>query len=510
MAIDERYVKLFRNYITGMNTKSWEGKISTASAKSLKNIDLSALGRLKKIRGYRTKADDVGANGFTALTRFNPLLGSDVVLGLEGTNLRYWNGGATWSSNLHTLTAAAYAKIVVANNKAYVFNGVDNVHSVDYQYTVTDLGSASTNPPKGLVAAWFRERLFVAVADTIYYSDVGDPETFDQSALGQLFKVNIGDNDIVTNIVPLTDNDLIIFKNNSIWWLDMSTTSDSRWYLKPVDLEIGCVSYDGAVKVGKDIFFMSNDGVRSLYKEEQDKILGASIPVSDPIETDIVDSIYFLYKTKIRATYFKNRVIFAVPNDTDTVPKRLLIYHIKENPNDNGWSYAELSDGVSCFVKYFDTGEEKLYFGDTSDGQIYELFYGTAFNADGIPIEYISRSEDLADQGLQYNRKTAISLCLRFLAFEVSEVNVYIKFDDGSWIDLGTVLLYGTTLSLPFTLPASLGSYETIIKKFNGLDKYGPWYRCQVKVTQESDTLQDFELLDYGLILTVNDYEEMQ
>lgn len=509
---DVDVIKLRRAVVTGLNTEGHPALISDTQCARLINADLSQLGRLKKRAGFSSVANDLGADPFVSLARFNPQAGIDVMLGYNQKEIRYWDFGSDWSVALKTgFTPSEYAKFIIGNDKALFINGKDNAQLIDASFNVTDLGDDVNSPPVGDVGCFFRDRYFIAKDSILYYSDV---ITADFDRTSNFFRVNPGDNDSITNLIPFRNDELIIFKEHSIWLLKTYGANISSWYLQPVNVKVddrsttaGCVAKDAAVRAGDDIYFFAEDGVRSLRRNEQDKLFGLEVPESDLITSEWIDLINWQHKDKIRSVCYRNRIIFAVCSEFSTTPDIWLVLHLQRDPSLNGWSVYKTID-TKTFAKAYYMGQEKLYFSSNTSGQIFEMFKGISDNGAGFEFEYISRLEDLGNLNFQANTKRAASLFIRGTSKINSTVTVMIRFDENiAWETLGVINLSENVPTLSLTLPFNLNGKNVVQEKFNDLSNYGIWTNVQIRLYQSADPEASCEILEYMLyIQDVNDY----
>jgi hypothetical protein len=499
-----------RSIFTGMNTKSHASLIGPTECVSLKNIDLSEIGNLKKRLGYVTFDNDVGSLPFNNMVRFNPSGGTNSILGVEGTNLRYSTGAGTWSAAIKSnLTSDLYTLFVVGKNVCLVSNGTENVHSVAANFAVSDEGDTNTDPPKGTVGVFFNSRFYIAKDQYLYFSDVvtaAGAITFDRT--NNLFPINYGDNDEITNIVPYTEDQLIIFKEHSTWWLNIPTNTDplDNWFLKPIDKNFGAVCKDGAVKAGDEIYYIAHDGLRSLKRTAQDKLSSVSVPISDNIYNDHVENIRASKISNMRLVYFDNKIIWGVPIDHDYIDK-WFVYFLHKDPSYNGWAVWETIPTTN-FVKWFEAGEENLFFSDgLENGQVFEMFSGIVDNATTINFELISRKETLNNEGYAANTKYGISLYIKTEPYESSTFRV-----DGQANEAGFELIENNinidvdNPTLPVTMPFYLSNITSIQKKIS-LTKFNHWYDFQLKITQTGSNMS-LSLLDYMMIVNIDKYLE--
>ena len=504
-----KYTTVRRNLITGMNSTNNPILIGNTEVKSLINADLVQIGKTAKRDGFAKSGNAPTALQFKGLTRFNPSGGTDTILGIEGINLRKWTGTGNWSASLDAgFTTGLYTKMIVGNDLAMILNGTDNAHSIDYDDVVVDLADAATSPPKGVVGAYFKDRWFIAKDGLVYFSDVGT-QTFDRTE--NYFRVSVGDNDDITNLVPFKENELFIFKENSVWLLytENNATPLTQWDLIPVDTTTGCVSKEGAVKVGDDIFFMSNDGVRSIKRNEQDKSYSVQVPISDPIRATWIEEINWTYKGLIRATHYNNRVFFSIPYGTNTTCSHLFVYFLNKDSTLNGWSVwttEHATAWISGFVKFPKDNETKLYIADSSVAQIYEMFSGDDDDDSGIEFEEIGRIEDLTDQKLEANKKYGKSLFLKTGADEESEVEVYVQVDEEGFVYLGDMNMNVDAITLPVDLPFYFDNRDVSLGNFS-LDELEHWYNIQYRLTQSADDSKPLSIIERLFVIGIENFE---
>src|SRR3990167_4787254 len=158
----------------------------------------------------------------------------------------------------NNLTSGKDTEFIQANNLFFILNGYDN--TANYNGSVIDPGSTSTaSPPIATTAAWLRNYLFLAGhptnTDWVYFSNNLAPATFTST---DLFKVNTGDGQKILRLEPFKNNELIIYKQKSIFTLDITgTTPLTDWTLQPITTSIGLVAPRSVVNIGNDHWLLS-------------------------------------------------------------------------------------------------------------------------------------------------------------------------------------------------------------------------------------------------------------
>ena len=162
------------------------------------------------------------------------------------------------------------------------------------------------------LAAWGRSWVGDTTSLTqINYSDLLVPEDFTGGSSGtvDLDTVWPGSNDVIV-CGAAHNNNLVLFCEKSI--VIYSGADDvTNFYLNEVITSNGCVARDSVQTVGNDLFYLANDGVRSLARTViQDNMPMAEI--SADIRDDIIDSINAETGNKIRSTYNEKEGFYAI------------------------------------------------------------------------------------------------------------------------------------------------------------------------------------------------------
>src|SRR3990167_3099519 len=242
-------------------------------------------------------ADDVEMKAILGMTRFAVGSTYDNIIRVKDTQVQELNANyLTWDNitGLPTLTTGLTTNFVQGLDKLFILNGTDNVFSIDSSLTVTDEGNTNTDFPKTTIAEWAaNNRMFASgsltqsLRDIVYFSDALDPQTWNRTS--NLFKVRSGGGGKVTGLKMFKEFELIIYKTDSIFVLNMDgTTPLTDWDLKPLSVVIGCPATRTIQDIGNDQIYLANDGVRLLSRTTFDKLRVGII--SSPIQ-DIIDAI---------------------------------------------------------------------------------------------------------------------------------------------------------------------------------------------------------------------------
>ena len=166
------------------------------------------------------------------------------------------------------------------------------------------------------------------IFDEVIASDILDSNTYDR--IFGSFRFNAGASDFTVGIVSFTEDSILIFNKNSIYRVS-GTVNPQNATTQVLTNEIGALARKSIVQVGKNVFFLSDNGVYSLEFFDEYNLRGTQTPLSEPIQNTI-EQIDQRFAKNATAVYFNNRYYIAVP--------------LKTNPdgslNDNGVNNAIL------------------------------------------------------------------------------------------------------------------------------------------------------------------------
>lgn len=410
------------SYSGGQNDADAIDQLLENESVMIQNAYISEKGSVQKRKGILLVGDDTGSTKITGLSSWQEDDGTKWLFSTTGTNLRYLNS-TTWDTLDNGFTTGLDTEFVIANNKIYLFNGTENIHSyngasVALNSGLTDLGSSI---PKAKYAVWWKNYMFATGESVlsgtkyparVWFSNIGDPDTWTTGT--DYFDVGLSDGQKITGI-GILDQWLVVFKERSIYILSGSGPSD--WKLSAtvnnlvnVANSIGCVSHRSVVQVGNDLWFMSNDGVRSLRKNEQ-----GSNPLHGLVSGNIqgtIDALNDGQLGKTVATFFDNKVYFAFPNGSSTNNNKIAVADLRrptdKSNNPYAWTtYIGWSPGV--WTVYEPSSTPQLYYGEGSaDSLVFQAETGTNDNSATIDFDVQDRMIDLREPSMRKTTRFGI------------------------------------------------------------------------------------------------------
>jgi hypothetical protein len=246
--------------------------------------------------------------------------------------------------------------------------------------TATANISTQLAPPGLRLIKSFTNRLFAVGTgesrNTLYASDILDPEIWKTT---NSIIVGGDDGEDIIAIQPFYGFQIIVFKRNKIYLVDVtpSTTvtsgtsvlslvnSAAEWTVQTVSNRIGCIAGRSVALVNKDVFFLANDGIRSVSRSLADDFSTVGLTISEPVK-DIIARINRSFISTCNATFHNNRYLLAIPLDSATNPSHILVYNSIFNCFEGLWEIAAARMVETSFSSGFTTNTIKLCIGTTN------------------------------------------------------------------------------------------------------------------------------------------------
>jgi hypothetical protein len=169
------------------------------------------------------------------------------------------------------------------------------------------------------------------IYDEIIASDILDSDTYDR--IFGSFRFNAGTSDFTIGITSFSEDSLLVFNKNSIHRVT-GTTNPTTATAQVLTEEIGALARKSIIQVGKNVFFLSDNGVYSLEFLDEYNLRGTQTPLSEPI-AKTMDRLFNTeskdHADKSVGLYFNNRYYLAVPFDGNDYNSHLLIYNFLNN-----------------------------------------------------------------------------------------------------------------------------------------------------------------------------------
>jgi hypothetical protein len=278
-------------------------------------------------------------------------------------------------------------------------------------------------------------------------------------------------------------------------------TSAADWTISIISNNIGCVAGASAIQVNSDIFFLSDDGIRSLIRSASDDFTSVGLPISEVVK-DVIQEINTAQIGISTAAYYDNRYLLAVPTASNNFNDTILVYNTILGAFEGTWTPKVMqfaltnfeSEGLRLMMK-LTTGQINKYSGYKTPAQTTSADYvdfGIQSNGTSVgTFDFSSsvRTRDM-DFGDPFAQKHGSNFEIIFDDSFSSNATIAIQRDS----DVGDVEVQpnlniaSTVLVLPFVLPAVL---PTSVKKriASDLRKYEKWRLINISVTSEANKM---------------------
>ena len=377
----------------------------------------------------------------------------------------------------------------------FIGNGTDNWYQMHQDYTFADLRNINTSPPRSNVGTYYRSRLWVLSNNKLYWSDAFDDDystAFDRTSNN--FNMPVG---AERALIGIRDQGLVCFGAERVYGINPSTSPAATD--KPEKLfDIGCSAGRTVCQVGDDIYWFAPDGVRALFRSQQDKLqTGSSYPLSYPLKSEF-ESISWNYISGACAIYFDNKYFVSLPVNASTYNNQVWVYY----PATKAWMVVT-GWNVSAWSKLIVNGEERLYATDSTSGKVYRAWSGFSDNSTAINYQEESRKDDL---GAPLVSKYGGYLKVKALAVGNYDLTVSASPDDQGYITLGTMNLLADQPTLPAALPFALADTSIVEQSFP-LDELGPWKIIRIKIQHNATNGSDnITVLERNLVTYADEY----
>ena len=504
---DQSLYAIRRDLAGGINNRMSGTMIAENEGEQMQNVDLGIPGKRQRMPGSVLIGNDIGNADPLALGNFVINGQTDQLLLAENTTLWKWEGSGNWASVKADFSAMTECSLTFGKESGLAPDDIvlvandagDNVFRIDSGGAEQDLGDTNTSPLKTTVNAWYRNRFWGLKDSLLAFSDAYAADysaAFDRTT--NVYRVPVGEE---RALLPTRDLGLVCVGAEEIWAIAPSATPVATDQPEPLLTGMGCVSKNGAVVAGDDIYFFAPDGLRALKRTIQDKLqVGASYPLSYNLKTEF-GNIVWARISELSLEYFDNKIFCSVPVAAGFAT---WVYFLATN------SFATY-EGIHprCWSKYKVGGEQRVYYGKDGDGTVYQGWQGTTFegttDSNGTAIEYeeIGREEDLG-QPLVY--KSGGELEVRVRASGAYTINVSAQFDNSGWNLLGTINTAGNLVTFPIAFPVTFTDPNVVSEKFH-IDGYGRWRTCQVKLYNNETGSSEIIILEHSIISFAEEYQ---
>jgi hypothetical protein len=342
--------------------------------------------------------------------------------------------------------------------------------------------------------------------NTLYASDILDASVWDSA---NSIVVNADDGDEITAIVQYYQNRIIVFKKRRIFQVTIppDMTSAADWIVELISNNTGCVAEGSAVQVNSDIFFLSDDGIRSLVRSAADDFTSVGLPISEVVK-DVIQEINVAKIGIATAHFYDNRYFLAIPTGANDFNDTIIVYNTTIGAFEGTWTPDVMQFALTNFqdqglrlMMKLTTGQITRYSGyktsaqiTTADYQDYGVYTTTTGTTTTTSTGVFNYESYVRTKDFNFGDPFAVKYGSHFeVIFDDSfstDATIAIQRDtDVGDVDVQPNLnISSSALTLEFTLPAQL---PTSVKKriASDLRKYEKWRLLNVKIQSAANKM---------------------
>lgn len=282
---------------------------------------------------------------------------------------------------LHTVDASALSTATFATTAQFV-------HSTYGSTSDPTLSALSIIPENGIATLqasihpksveWWQGRLWLGglvddgeYSDAVYWSDILNGIAID---LSNNVRIDAEKGDPIQKILPVRSEKprMYIFKRHSIHAFDVVWTSGAQIpttentidtansLVIPLTHDVGTPAPNSVVYASgagdSDVFFLADDGVRSLKRVEQDTAGGAGPPISEPIK-DVIDRINWDKAAMATSAIYDHKLFVSIPVDGAKYNNLTIVYDLDKKR----WIGEYTLAPVDMIVANFSGKSDKLF-----------------------------------------------------------------------------------------------------------------------------------------------------
>jgi hypothetical protein len=346
-----------------------------------------------------------GAAVTNLLTNFN----TTHLVRAVGPTLQYNNAG-TWTNIAGTFANADWDSTnfeISSNPYLLLTNGTDAVK----KWNGSVLSDLNANAPKGKYITNDTYRVFIALADNLYFSGLNDATDWisaQNSGILRYITANGGDITAVRNFY----GDKYVWKADSFSALQGTDYFNFRF--KEISNQIGCVSF-------KTIQEVQSQSSSELFWLGQNDVYRFSGGIPTPIGQRIrgyLDSVNKTYWNRCFGATDGLKYYLGLVTGANTQPDTLLVF----DPRYNMWRVSSLNDNF----RYSANINSDWYIGDSS-GQTLKMNQGTSDNGTVINSSWTSKP---FDEGDPETEKEYNALHIQCYIPTGSTLSIYASTDD--------------------------------------------------------------------------------
>lgn len=485
----------------------------------------------------RPGADNLGGaalgagHGVDASVYFDTPLLEYIVASINGTLIR-WNG-TNWADlpgyfgpTIDDPGLGHVIEMCQGGDKLYLSDGAGPWYSHDGTAfsrplppapAPPDKTTSSGDPPVGAsIMCWHTQRMFAnapaaGASDQLVASFIGSAGEAQWDWVNFSFRVGRGEGQAITALCSAKGLGLMVGKESSIYVVMSDPTartsvgdlSAAAWPIQRLSGEVGVTGKRAMCSAGSSVFVFCSDGLREIVPtQEVDTPYELQAPLSEPMQA-YVDRVNWAAADRVVLHKYRHLLLCALPLDSATRPTHVLVLNLRTRRWMGVWTGWTPYQMISS--RFGAQGERLIV---TAPGQVnaWKDYASdtdlTTFKDNGVNIAAVARGKSW-DFGSQRNWKDGTACEFQFLNSNC-DARLFAVFD-GVTARAWTVALRNVGLTLPFTLPATLGTLRTAPTRIAlSLDDLPEFKEMYLEVTTPSGWVELKSLAAEAFVNTVD------
>jgi len=271
----------------GMNSTVLPHLLADNSYASAKNMRLTKTGRLQTRPGSNSIDTNVSGSPIRKLIWFDRV-GSEYLLAVADSDLHKWDGSAWVPLSGFSLTGPFSAfqlqdrTVIINGSSLVVVNSAGGVTTPSLSGSGSPAGHIATVHSNGVVRAGDPSN-----PESVYFSHI-----LEETAWAANDVLTVGaEGETITALHSWDVFNLLVFKGHSTYLVVTSSAaassgtppSTANFQIQPVSRTVGCAAKDTVVQIGADVWWLSDQGVVSIRRLQQETQREISSAISLPI-----------------------------------------------------------------------------------------------------------------------------------------------------------------------------------------------------------------------------------
>lgn len=310
----------------GLNRQSSGEVLPPGWATVSQNLIIDEVGRLAKRKGTKrlTAAQISGATEIGATHVYIDTSGNQITIAAAANKL-WRQDGTSWTEITGTITTptADYWKFQNFNGKCVAWqDGHNPIVLTSTTGTFADIVASSGTVPIGREVLAAYGRLWVLDNDTLYFSDLLDETGWGAGTAGSLLLTRTWPQGVDDPVALAEFNGfLVIMGRRSIVVYQGPTDPASAFsnFEKVEGIDgIGCIARDSVQNIGRDLIFLSAQGLRMLSRVIQEK----SMPATDAapqVRDYLLQQYAGTAEAEVQSAFVQNEALYVLVFENTTV-----------------------------------------------------------------------------------------------------------------------------------------------------------------------------------------------